>query len=133
MSSIGNVPHSGATNNHAERRGAERTGVALHAVLRFDDRLQVVQGTLCDLSASGCGLICQVAVAQNSKCTLQFDLPALGQLRGQTVSSAVALVCCMQAVGQAYQFRLNLRFVNLPAGMRAHLAAFVQQALGHVR
>jgi hypothetical protein len=132
-SSISSVGQAGLTHNNTERRGAERAPADLRATLRFDDRLQVVQGTMCDVSVTGSGLICQVAVAQHSKCSLHFELPALGQLRAQAVHIPVTVVCCMQTVGQHYQFRVNLRFASLAAPVRLHIAAYVQHALGRAR
>ena len=85
-SSITPSSHAGIVQYGADRRRAERSGTNIQAILRFQDRMQVVQGSICDLSIGGAGFICQQAVAAQSKCTLQFALPALNQVR-QTADS----------------------------------------------
>lgn len=127
---INPIAHTGLIRNGVERRSNERTTTNIHAILRFQDKLKVVQGSVCDLSVGGSGFMCQQAVAAGSKCTLQFELPALNQARGPSVTLPVTVVNTMQVVGQASQFRVNLRFANLPPSIQNHIVAFIQQSLG---
>lgn len=128
-SSITPSSHAGIIQYGADRRRAERSATNIQAILRFQDRMQVVQGSICDLSIGGAGFICQQAVAAQSKCTLQFALPALNQVPGQPVTLPVTVVNSMQVVGQARQFRINLQFAGLPPNVRSHIEAFIRQSL----
>ncbi len=123
------VSHAGILQLGAERRKAERTALSIQAILRFQDRLQILQGTVCDLSVGGSGFICHQAVTAQSKCTLQFMLPMLAQMASQSANLPVVVVNSMQVIGQVHQFRVNLRFNNLPPAIRHHIEALIRQSL----
>ena len=124
------TPASGIAPLGAERRRGERTPIQIQAILRFDEHLQVLQGTICDLSVGGTGFICHQAVAAHSRCKLQFMLPALPQTPSHTVSLPAMAVYSMQVIGQSHQYRVNLQFVNLPPAVRHHIEALIRQSLG---
>lgn len=127
--SITPTPHAGVMQFGAERRKGERTATSIQAFLRFEDRLQVLQGSVCDLSVGGTGFICHQALAAHSKCKLQFVLPALPQTPSQSVNVSAIVITSMQVVGQAHQYRINLQFVNLPPNVRNHIEMFIRQSL----
>ncbi|HVK94489.1 MAG TPA: PilZ domain-containing protein [Noviherbaspirillum sp.] len=121
--------YAGSVHHGADRRRAERSATNIQAILRFQDRMQVIQGCICDLSIGGVGFICQQAVAAHSKCTLQFTLPALNQAPGHMVTVPVTALNSMQVIGQARQFRINLQFAGLPSNVRSHIESFIRQSL----
>lgn len=130
MSSITPTSSTGAVYQGPERRKAERSTTDMPAILRFQDRLQVIQGRVCDLSISGAGFMCPQAMAAHSKCTLQFTLPAFNQSSGPTLVVSAIVVCSMQIIGQAHKFRVNLQFVDLAANVRGHIDAHIRRSLG---
>lgn len=129
MSSITPASSAGIVYQGAERRRTERLAIDMPAILRFQDRLQVIQGKVSDLSVGGTGFICSQAIAVHSKCTLQFTLPAFNQSSGQTLVANAVVVCSMQMIGQAHQFRVNLQFVDLAANVRGHIEAYIRKSL----
>lgn len=128
ITSVGNVAgvHLGAN-----RRSAQRSVAQMQAILRFQDRLFAIQGSVCDVGVGGAGFVCQQAVAAQTKCTLQFELPVLGQGHGpgQSVVVPAVVVSTMQVVGQAYQFRVNLRFVGATVAAQRLIEGFIRQSL----
>ncbi len=130
MSSLINPIHvTGKVQFGAERRTSERTAANLRAVLRFPDRPQAIQGSVIDISTGGVGFICQQAVAPNSKCTIEFDLPRAEGGAGRVAPISSLVINTMQVVGQAYQFRVNLRFTVMPPAVRMQIENFVQQSM----
>jgi hypothetical protein len=119
----------GIVQHDAERRKAERTAMNIQAILRFQDRLQTLQGSVCDLGVGGAGFICHQAVAAQSRCTLQFMLPMLPHIASHAVNIPVIVINSMQVIGQAHQFRVNLRFVSLPHNIHAHIEALIRHSL----
>lgn len=128
-SSISATPSAHLVPNSTERRKADRLSSNVSAILRYQDRLATVQGIICDIGIGGCGFICQQAVIAHSKCTLQFELPALQHLPAQAVKVSVVVINSMQVVGQAYQFRVNLQFTGLPPKARSHIEAIIRHSL----
>lgn len=128
ISSVGNVA---GVRLGANRRTAQRSVTQMQAILRFQDRLHAIQGSVCDVGVGGAGFICQQAVAAQTKCTLQFELPAFdhGHGNGQTVVMPAVVVSTMQVVGQAYQFRVNLRFFGATVAAQRLIEAFIRQSL----
>jgi c-di-GMP-binding flagellar brake protein YcgR len=121
----------GSVQHGAERRSNERSAINIQAILRFQDRLHTLQGNICDLSIGGCGFICHQAVTAQSKCTLQFNLPALSHFPSHAVNTPVIAINSMQVIGQAHLFRVNLRFINLPHNIHSHIEALIRQSLSH--
>lgn len=68
-SSINPSPQVGAVRLGQDHRSVARSVVTLRATLRFADRLQLIQGTICDLSVGGAGFICTQDVAATTRCT----------------------------------------------------------------
>lgn len=130
MSSITPTSSACAVYEGTDRRKFERSASDMPAILRFQDRLQVIQGRVCDLSGGGAGFICPQAVTAHSKCTLQFTLPALNQSPGLILTAAVRVISSMQTVGQSHQFRVNLQFVDLASHIRGHIEAHIRRSLG---
>src|SRR4051812_12168773 len=93
------TPASGVAQLGAERRRNERTSINIEAILRFENRLQVLHGTVCDLGVGGTGFICHQAVAAHTRCQLQFMLPPLPQAPSQTVNVAATAIYSMQVIG----------------------------------
>jgi hypothetical protein len=130
MSSITPASSVGAVYQGAERRMAERSVVDLQAILRFPDRLQAIQGKVCDLSVGGAGFICLQGVAAHSRCTLQFILPSVNQSSGPMLSVAAVVLCSMKTIGQANHVRVNLQFAEITAHVRGQIEAYVRRSLG---
>ena len=112
-----------------ERRSGERIVLEHKAILRFQDSLKVLQGTVSNISIGGAGFICHQAVAQNVRCTLQFDLPAVKNIPVQAITVRVIVLNSMQVVGQANHFRINLQFIDLPPKARSHIEGIIMQSL----
>jgi len=123
------IRHVDGIHSDIDRRSSPRFATSIQAILRFQDRLQSIQGNVCDISIGGAGFICRQAVAANSKCTLQFELPAFDPGRNRSVTVQVMVVNSMQVVGQASQFRINLRFIALPPSVRSQIETFIQRSL----
>ncbi len=128
-SSIAPVSQAISAHSGINRRGAQRSATHLHGILRFLDRMHVIQGSVCDVSVGGAGFICQQTVAPQSRCTLQFVLPSQNQAAGPTVVVPATVVSTMQVLGQAYQFRVNLRFGGLPPAAHRHIEEFILRSL----
>lgn len=123
------LPHAGIVQHGPERRRAERTEIHIQALLRFQDRLQVLQGSVCDLSVGGTGFICHQALAAHAKCSLQFMLPAIQHMPAKSANLQATVINSMQVIGQPHHFRVNLQFSNLPPNVRSHIEALIRLSL----
>jgi len=126
-SSIDPSSQAGTVAFGTNRRIEERSRANIRAMLRFPDSLRVLQGSVCDISSGGAGFVCQQDVAPTTKCLLQFELPSHNHKSAAVAVSLAALVVnVVRFPAQPHTFRVNLRFVALPANMRSLIETHVR-------